>query len=589
MNLLLLIVSFFRKMNQLNCYFAFLLIYFPTIIFAQELEYTKICNANFLDTSLKDNYLISTMDNNNNIYIATITEGNTFRQVEGFADIIIIKYDSQCREVWAVQYGENGYDYPKQISIVDHQNQEKLELYWLQDKTGSGIRLSDSYYFSYFDINNGNLIGIPHNLILSQYDAPSVIMVGSKIDNSGSLIIYGYFGRFSSIYPFITKYQNNLFSSNILWNKVFSGTPSSNYINSRKYKIFVKDMVFTNTNDLYITNADGKIVKINGNNGDTIWERSIGDDIDKVLIDTTNSVWVLGDSYSVLFDGCSNCNHFIAKLDENNGRILFGIGLENLYSKEFILHPFKKNIALIRFIPSSQKTITHTELNLISGEIVQNNVMWVGIVMNPNNFYLNNLFSYSITPYNSGIKLVLTKLEEIVTTTMPATTTTLPTTTTTLPSTTTSTLPATTTTFPTTTTTLPAITTTLSTASTTIPTSTANNNNVNLVENSIPSNNLPVTTPEPNEQYLYENEINVNANIDNINEQNIIVTIVVPVVSVISFVVIVVGIFVTLKKRKNRLNKNMKSLSKTIVTENIPPPFNPEIYNPSAPQIENIY
>ena len=91
-----------------------------------------------------------------------------------------------------MQYGENGYDYPKQISIVNHQNQEKLELYWLQDKTGSGIRLSDSYYFSYFDINNGNLIGIPHNLILSQYDAPSVIMVGSKIDNSGSLIIYGY-------------------------------------------------------------------------------------------------------------------------------------------------------------------------------------------------------------------------------------------------------------------------------------------------------------------------------------------------------------------------------------------------------------
>ena len=573
-------------MFGLNGYFTFLLLYIPTIIFAQELEYTKTCNVNFLATSLKNNYLISTMDNNNNIYIATITEGNTFRQVEGFADIIIIKYDSQCREVWAVQYGENGYDYPKQISIVNHQNQEKLELYWLQDKTGSGIRLSDSYYFSYFDINNGNLIGIPHNLILSQYDAPSVIMVGSKIDNSGSLIIYGYFGRFSSIYPFITKYQNNLFSSNILWNKVFSGTPSSNYINSRKYKIFVKDMVFTNTNDLYITNADGEIVKINGNNGETIWEKSIGDGIDKVLIDTTNSVWVLGDSYSVLFDGCSNCHHFIAKLDENNGRILFGIGLENLYSKEFILHPFKENIALIRGSPSSQKMITHTELNLISGEIVQNNVMWVGIVMNPNNFYLNNLSSYSVTPYNSGIKIVLTKLEKIVTTTMLATTTTLPATTTTLPATTT-TLPATTTTLPTTTAILPAITSTLSTASTTIPTTTANNN-VNPVESSIPSNNLPVTTPEPNVQYLSENEINVNANIDNINEQNIIVTIVVPVVSAISFVVIVVGIFVRLKRRKNRLNKNMKSLSETIVAKNIPPPFNPEIYKPSAPPIEDF-
>jgi hypothetical protein len=255
-------------MFGLNGYLTFLFMTIPIIVFGQELEYTKICNVNFLATSLKNDFLTSTMDNNDNIYIATTTEGNTFRQVEGFADIIIIKYDPQCREVWAVQYGENGYDKPIQISIVNHQNQEKLELYWIQDKTGSGIPLSNCFYISYFDTNNGNLIGIPYNLIISQHDASGVRMVGSKIDNSGSLVIYGYYIRTlvveSEIYPFITKYQNNLFSSNILWNKVFSGLVRNRYTDWKKYKIFVKDIAFTNTNDLYITNADEKIVKING-------------------------------------------------------------------------------------------------------------------------------------------------------------------------------------------------------------------------------------------------------------------------------------------------------------------------------------
>jgi hypothetical protein len=300
----------------------------------------------------------------------------------------------------------------------------------------------------------------------------------------------------------------------------------------------------------------------------------------------------------VLFDGCSNCNHFIAKLDENNGRILFGIGLENLHSKEFILHPFKENVALIRSNPSSQKMITHTELNLISGEIVQNNVMWVEIVMNTNNFYLNNLSSYSITPYNSGIKIVFTKLEKIVTTTLPATTTTLPATTTTLPATTTTlpattttlpatttTLPATTTSLPATTTTLPATTTTLPATTTTLPATTAMSGSSAIESSRFSSSNLPITTPIPNQEYLSENGINVNVNIDNSSENNVIITIVVPIVVVISFVGILVGIVISLRRRKANLNKNMKNLSETIIKESPPPPFNPEIYKPTAPPI----
>ena len=72
-------------------------------------HYSDVCSSSLYETTTETVSGV-VLDNSNNFYVAGTTDGNSIGEWKGGKDNILMKYNHQCREQWATQWGTTAND-----------------------------------------------------------------------------------------------------------------------------------------------------------------------------------------------------------------------------------------------------------------------------------------------------------------------------------------------------------------------------------------------------------------------------------------------------------------------------------------------
>ncbi len=240
-----------------------------------------------------------TTDNNNNIYIIGVTDGNfDGNTLIGYFDIFLVKYNSSGNKIWSKQIGTGGLDWGGDITS-DLNNNIYITGYTEGDFDGHTNSGNSDCFIAKLD-TNGNILWT--DLIGS---SESDNGYGIDTDDFGNVYVIGTTNgdldgntNQGGKDIFITKYDTN---GNRIWTRQI-GANDDDYGKSISVEssanFYITGTTYGNL-DGNINNGEGDIFVMKFNtNGEKLWSKLVGtNEIDRewgVDVDNNGNIYVTG-------------------------------------------------------------------------------------------------------------------------------------------------------------------------------------------------------------------------------------------------------------------------------------------------------
>ncbi len=252
-------------------------------------------------TALTDEATSVTIDQNNSVYVTGFTQGNLHsEQNNGSADLFIIKYDSSLNREWTKLYGSDKGEIAtgivtnseSKIYITGYTtgdfgrvNQGEYDVFVIcanADGTPSWIdqRGTSNYDYSFgINIDQNNNVYVTGNT-LANLDGNS--------NNGGAdyfIIKYNEFGQYR------WTRQRGSVASDVGYNTFADSQGNIYVVGSTRGNL---------DNNENIGNSDAFIAKFESDNGDWMWTKQFGSNVDDIakaiFIDSKDSIYIVGDT-----------------------------------------------------------------------------------------------------------------------------------------------------------------------------------------------------------------------------------------------------------------------------------------------------